>query len=196
VQLPYIRWFASPVKRGDVVVFNFPSGDTVINLPEYQSFRPYYTVMREQGSGNTAVGRANVLNDPDNYPLAIHAPDKTDNYIKRCVAVAGDMLQIKKGIVYINDTAQNFPSKSVMPYIVEFNPQVATEELLREEYDIDVNNPDQYNTYGSNSKIINIAADVVAKIKASKDGVFTSITPYLEDSAIYTPQMEKLCFRT
>jgi signal peptidase I len=81
-----------------------------------------------------------------------------------------------------------------MPYIVEFNPQVATEELLREEYDIDVNNPDQYTTYGSNSKLINIAADVVAKIKASKDGVFTSITPYLEDSAIYTPQMENYVF--
>ncbi|MEO6931893.1 MAG: DUF5684 domain-containing protein, partial [Chitinophagaceae bacterium] len=37
VTLPYIRWFASPVKRNDVVVFNFPAGDTVINTDEYQS---------------------------------------------------------------------------------------------------------------------------------------------------------------
>jgi signal peptidase I len=30
IKLPYIRWFASAPKRGDVVVFNFPAGDTVI----------------------------------------------------------------------------------------------------------------------------------------------------------------------
>src|SRR6201999_370323 len=35
VKWPYIRWFARPVERLDVVVFNFPVGDTVIDLPEY-----------------------------------------------------------------------------------------------------------------------------------------------------------------
>ncbi len=194
VQLPYIRWFQSPVKRGDVVVFNFPAGDTVINLPEYQSFRPYYTVLREQGGGNMEVGRRNVLNDPENYPLAIHAPDKTDNYIKRCVAVAGDMLEIKKGVVYINGQPQDFPSKSLMPYIVEFNRAVATEELLKEEYDIDVSNSDQIIPYGSITHVVNLTADVVDKIKASKNSPFTSITPYLEDSAIYNAQMENFVF--
>ncbi|HEY0059380.1 MAG TPA: signal peptidase I [Flavisolibacter sp.] len=194
VQLPYIRWFASPVKRGDVVVFNFPAGDTVINLPEYQSFRPYYTVIREQGSGNTDAGRRNVLGDPENYPLAIHAPDKTDNYIKRCVGVAGDMLEIRQGVVFINGKQQDFPSKSLMPYIVEFNRQVATEELLKEEYDIDVTNSEQIIPYGSNTHIINLTADVVNKIKAARNSAFSSITPYLDDSAMYNPQMENFVF--
>jgi signal peptidase I len=194
VQLPYIRWFSSPVKRGDVVVFNFPAGDTVINLPEYQSFRPYYTVLREQGGGNMAIGRKSVLADPGNYPLAVHAPDKTDNYIKRCVAVAGDMLEIKKGIVYINGTAQPFPAQSLMPYIVEFNREVATEELLKEEYDIDIANSEQIIPYGSNTHVVNLTASVVEKIKASHSKAFTSITPYLEDSASYTPQMENFVF--
>jgi signal peptidase I len=31
IHLPYTRWFASPVKRNDVVVFNFPAGDTLTN---------------------------------------------------------------------------------------------------------------------------------------------------------------------
>ena len=194
VQLPYIRWFSSPVDRGDVVVFNFPSGDTVINLPDYQSFRPYYTVLREQGSGNMDIGRKNILNDPESYPLAIHAADKTDNYIKRCVGVAGDSLQIIKGLVYINGKEQDFPAKSVMPYIVEFNPLVATEELLKEEYDIDINNSDHYVPYGSNTKIVNLTADVVKKIKASPNTVFTTFTPYLEDSSVYTAQMENFVF--
>ncbi|HEY0752064.1 MAG TPA: signal peptidase I, partial [Chitinophagaceae bacterium] len=46
IQLPYIRWFAAPVKRGDVVVFNFPAGDTVINADGFQSLRPYYDIKR------------------------------------------------------------------------------------------------------------------------------------------------------
>src|SRR6516164_7018992 len=42
VRVPYTRWFSSPVKRNDVVVFNFPAGDTVINRDEFQSAKPYY----------------------------------------------------------------------------------------------------------------------------------------------------------
>ena len=42
IKIPYRRWFSSPVKRYDVVVFNFPEGDTVINREEYQSAEPYY----------------------------------------------------------------------------------------------------------------------------------------------------------
>src|ERR1700733_2690505 len=41
-----------PIKRGDVLVFHFPEGDTVINIPDYQSMRPYYEVIRELGRGN------------------------------------------------------------------------------------------------------------------------------------------------
>ena len=51
IELPYIRWFASPVKGNDVVVFNFPAGDTVINMDNYQSQNPYYAVIRDLGQG-------------------------------------------------------------------------------------------------------------------------------------------------
>ena len=57
IQIPYTRWFASPVERGDCVVFNFPAGDTVINLPDYQSKVPYYQVCREQGLGDMDKGK-------------------------------------------------------------------------------------------------------------------------------------------
>ncbi len=96
IELPYIRWFASPVKRNDCVVFNFPEGDTVVNRPEFQSAMPYYSLVRQ-------YGRETVLNEPQFQPLAVHPVDKTDNYIKRCVAVAGDSLKIVNGIVYINN---------------------------------------------------------------------------------------------
>ena len=96
ITLPYTRWFASPVKRNDVVVFNFPAGDTVINRDEYQSAIPYYDVIRGMGQGNPDVGRKLLMENPDEYPLVIRPVDKKENYIKRCVAVAGETMQIKR----------------------------------------------------------------------------------------------------
>jgi signal peptidase I len=56
IKIPYTRWFAKPVKRNDVVVFNFPTGDTVINKPEFQSQYPYYDVARSLGNGDINAG--------------------------------------------------------------------------------------------------------------------------------------------
>ena len=96
IKLPYIRWFASPVKRNDCVVFNFPEGDTVVNRDGFQSAVPYYGLVRD-------YGRQEVLNNPAFQPLAVHPVDKSDNYIKRCIAVAGDSLKIINGILYVNN---------------------------------------------------------------------------------------------
>lgn len=192
LKIPYIRWFASPVKRGDVVVFNFPEGDTVINLPEYQSFHPYYTLMREEGGGDVNKGRQIILSDPDKYPLAIHPVDKSDNYIKRCVGIAGDTLKIVKGIVYIDNVAQNFPSKSLMPYLVETNGQLLDEEIMKEEYNVDVNNPQEYAVVGTDKYIMNLTADAAEKLK--KASLIRSFNLYVEDSAFYTAQMNNYVF--
>ena len=50
IKLPYKRLWTTPVKRNDVVVFNYPVGDTVIG--EYQSNLNYYDVLRDQYGGN------------------------------------------------------------------------------------------------------------------------------------------------
>ena len=47
IKLPYIRWFAASPKRGDVVVFNFPAGDTVIHAEGFESANPYYDIKRK-----------------------------------------------------------------------------------------------------------------------------------------------------
>src|SRR5882757_6889391 len=95
IHIPYTRWFPSPVKRNDVVVFNFPAGDTVINKEEYQSARPYYDVCRQIGNGNIDIGRNYIMQNPDEFPLIVRPVDKKENYIKRCVAIAGDTLEVK-----------------------------------------------------------------------------------------------------
>ncbi|MGZ5191849.1 MAG: signal peptidase I [Flavisolibacter sp.] len=133
IKLPYIRWFSSPVERGDVVVFNFPAGDTVINLPDFQSFKPYYDEIRKIGEGNSDLGRQIILSAPDEFPLAVHPPDKSDNYIKRCVGVAGDTLSIVNGVVHINSQRAPVPETVVMSYIVEMKDgRQADESEMRE----------------------------------------------------------------
>lgn len=137
VELPYIRWFASAPKRNDVVVFNFPAGDTVINLPDYQSKVPYYDVIRHEGRGDPAQGRISILSQPFKYPIAVHPVDKTDNYIKRCLAVAGDILEVRAGEVYVNGTKAPVPPKSEYEYIMQFKPGISpNEDMMKEEFNI------------------------------------------------------------
>lgn len=89
------------VKNDDIVVFNFPAGDTVATK---QPNPDYYEWCR-------LAGRENVLNNTvydsqgNHYDMGevVWRPvDRRDNYVKRCVAIAGDRLEIIKGQVYIN----------------------------------------------------------------------------------------------
>ncbi|GAC1420027.1 MAG: signal peptidase I [Flavisolibacter sp.] len=184
IELPYLRWFPSPVKRGDVVVFNFPEGDTIINKPEYLSFRPYYQVIRELGNGDINKGRQAVFSDPDTYPILVHAPDKTDNYIKRCIGISGDTLQIKKGQVYLNSVLQKLPGKAIMPYYV-FTSKTFDEDQLKSEYDVDEQNQDQFQQAGKNKYIMGLTTDAYEKMKAS--GFADSIIMESIDTAFFDP---------
>lgn len=80
------------VKREDIVVFHFPNGDTVLRQAPMADY--YQTVRLYNGD------REQVIRDLG--PIVVRPRDKKDNYVKRCVAVAGDTLQIKSGVVYIN----------------------------------------------------------------------------------------------
>ena len=104
IHIPYTRWFASPVKRNDAVVFNFPVNDTLINDEvNFGSRTTYYEAVRQ-------LGRERVWQDYGN--LIITRPvDKRENFIKRCVAIAGDTVQIINGVVHINGKPQDvFPN--------------------------------------------------------------------------------------
>jgi signal peptidase I len=132
IQIPYKRLPAfTAVKRNDVVVFNVPVGDTIINLPEYGSKSPYYDVLRTQFKGD----REALMNQ---FPILVHPMDKTDNYIKRCIAEAGDILQIKNAELFINGQKAYLPKASQTEYIVETNGTNFTEDFLMSSLGIDV----------------------------------------------------------
>lgn len=132
IKIPYTRWFASPVKRNDVVVFNFPAGDTVINRDEYQSQNPYYDVMTILGSGNQAAGREIIQGDPDAYPLITRPVDKRENYIKRCVGIGGDTIEVKAGVLFVNGEKAFVSPTSSTYYLVTTQNGILNEDELRE----------------------------------------------------------------
>jgi signal peptidase I len=148
IRIPYVRWFPSPIKRNDVVVFNFPAGDTVINKDEYQSLRPYYDVARNLGNGNIDLGRKLIMDDPDDYPLIIRPVDKQENYIKRCVGLPGDSIRFRDDIVYINSVRMDPPADAQLHYIAITNGQNLDPDVMRDQYNLD-NDKGDYSLIGN-----------------------------------------------
>ena len=113
IHIPYTRWIAKPVKRNDVVVFNFPVNDTLINDEEnFGSKKTYYEAIREVMRSRPGMSEEQARQEIwDQYgDIIITRPvDKRENFIKRCVAIAGDTLQIKNSVLFIDGVAVNFP---------------------------------------------------------------------------------------
>jgi signal peptidase I len=173
IKLPYMRWFASPVKRGDAVVFNFPAGDTVIHATDFESARPYYDIKRNLQSPypQLRMDAQNILGNPDDYPIVVHPADKTDNYIKRCVGIAGDTLEVRKGVVFINGKEQPLPPQSEAFYIVS-SKLVPNTDMLKDEYNVDYEKG-EYEVINANTFRMLLTAD--AKARMLQSGFASSI---------------------
>jgi len=82
------------VKRGDAVVFGFPNGDTVLKKAPVED---YHALVRANGR---------ELVESRLGPIVVRPTDKKDHYVKRCVALPGDTLTVRDGLVYINGAQQ------------------------------------------------------------------------------------------
>ena len=79
----------SSIERDDIIVFNFPEGDTMVVQYPGQN---YYSLVRQ-------YGREYILSE---FDIITHPVDKRENYIKRCIALPGDTLQITGGEIRVN----------------------------------------------------------------------------------------------
>ena len=181
VQLPYYRLPGfGKIKNNDIVVFNFPEGDTVeLN----HSAESYYALCRQYGRDKvwdpSFVDTVETENgETKTFGNVIARPvDKEDNYIKRCVAIAGDKLEVRNKVLYINDKeafrAENIQySYDVDNRASQLPPDQLVENGLPEAryYNNDIN---FFNIQLSKSKLSTlqrlVGADKIHEVRFGKD---------------------------
>jgi signal peptidase I len=181
IKLPYKRFFGEPVKRNDVVVFNYPVGDTVIK--EFQSEINYYDYLRAYESRD---GTREML-FAEREDILVRPVDKRENFIKRCVAIAGDTLKIINGILYVNNKQNPIPPASEMPYIVQLDGKsFFPDDFLKKELNIDPQDPEQRDLIAANNNPntyrITLTENQVSKLKDFPFVIKSSIKPDLNTS--------------
>lgn len=108
------------VESGDIVVFNFPAGDTVAtkleNSPEY------YELLVDQ------YGRERLHNDKQNFGEIVYRPvDRRQNFVKRAVGLPGERLKIVDDTIYINGKAQTMPANAQFNYIAALSRPISND---------------------------------------------------------------------
>lgn len=123
-QLPYKRLKGlGSVERNDIVVFNFPTGDTVASKmpnPDYYTLAHYF--------GKEALHR-----DKARFGEIIYRPvDRREAYVKRCVGMPGENFEIRNNIIYINGEAIDSPKRMQLNYFVKTTGNKLSEKTFEE----------------------------------------------------------------
>lgn len=144
------------VRLNDIVVFNYPAGDTICTELPYQT--EYYNMVYgfgqqiyAQNNGgeinlNTlnrqqqhdyfqqvyALGRQYIASNPVEFGDIDSRPtDRRENYVKRCVGLPGQTLQIKNRIVYLDGKPNKEPENVQYTYYVKLKNEIP-ESLIEE----------------------------------------------------------------
>jgi len=146
-QLEYKRFTGTGhIERNDIVVFNYPSGDTV--ALNYQN-GDYYALAKR-------VGRDVVWSDKRTYGDIVYRPvDRRENYVKRCVGLPGETIELINDIVYINDKPIVSPENMQQVYFIqtdgtEIAPKIFEELGVSEDDYLYTNSMGQKMTYSLN----------------------------------------------
>ncbi len=150
-KLPYFRLPAlEKIDRNEPVVFNWPVGDSVVLLPERS-----YDIGQWQRYG--------LSRRYGNRPIITRPFDKKDHYIKRCVGLPGDSLEVKSRQIFINGQAAQNPNHMQFAYNIQgnINPKKLDE--------LGVNLEDVIQVEDRNGKAVNyfnMDAEQVEKVRA------------------------------
>ena len=144
------------VKLNDIVVFNYPAGDTICTEQPYQT--EYYKMVYDFGQQIYernyptpvnpadlnpqqqhdyynivyAMGRNYSANNPHEYGDICSRPtDRRENYVKRCVGLPGQTLQVKNRIVYLDGKPNKEPDNVQYTYYVKLK-QYIPDDLMQE----------------------------------------------------------------
>ena len=194
----YLEWPAWDYKRvgglgevqlNDIVVFNFPAGDSVATgVPAEDLYRLSYQAGKELSqpidlSALTpeqertvydlyyAMGRKYIDENPQLYGKVITRPvDRRENYVKRCVGLPGQTLEIKDRIIYLDGKPNKEPDN------VQYRYLVYTNGVLPEEFchDLGISHEDLMAYYPEESVYnMPLTAQAKAALENRKDLVFS-----------------------
>ena len=240
----------SKVTRNDVVVFNYPSGDTAVydpRMPDGLMGHDYHKILNEEafflfqsdpqtgqkyqvvqkyfndslnkvGTPNQTLANSlandyllsqfitNISNWKKsakkmlseekiahqgqtiiNHHGLIYRPvDKRENYIKRCVAIAGDWIEIKKSILYINNKPAFVPEFQNLQYIVSNIPTISDSKMFEMGLEKERNDyyPGEANTW-----VMNLTKSQLIQLKRSNPGAKfeIKIEPQYSDTSNIKP---------
>ena len=163
------------IERGDVVVFNFPAGDTV--LLENQAIT-YYDVLRDyQKQFGPKRGREQLEAD---YTIISRPVDKRENYIKRCVALPGDSIRIENRKLFVNGQPEGKITEKQYCYTIRTSSALS-------QYAID--NLGITEIMGNGNSYISPLTDSMVEALRKMDNVI-SIEPYIVTDQAF-PHSEK-----
>ncbi len=113
------------VKRNDIVVFNFPPGDTVaLNMQGVD----FYLLSKYNSNGS-----AGVRSDKRQYGDIVYRPvDRRENYVKRCIGLPGETIELKNDSVYIDGIFLPNPRLSQQNYMIQTDGTVISPEVFNE----------------------------------------------------------------
>ena len=175
IQWDYKRVHPKPIQLNDIVVFNYPSGDTVVANPKYQA-ADFYALCYGYGQQIVAqtngflpqadslpvlqqrqlydvyyaLGRQYIQENPAEFGEVMWRPaDRRENYVKRCVGLPGQTLQIKDHIIYLDGKPNKEPDNVQYNYRVTLR-QDRPEEQLPEAlmHDLGISDDDVYGPDG------------------------------------------------
>jgi signal peptidase I len=174
----FVDWIVFPyaripgftdVERGDIVVFNYPADDIYCN---------------------------DLMGDAPGGLGPITVPSMKENYIKRCVAQAGDLFEIRNGDVYINNQLQEAPPEACFRYYVRMKPgSILTDAFLAEYGFRPVGAPNgnwgRYPDMPPNTYFLDMPASLVPTFQAfpSVDSVYRFTYPreYFDNTRLWVP---------
>ena len=214
----------SKVNRNDVVVFNYPSGDTAVYDPRmpnglmghdyhgilneeafylfqnepktrnnYELAQKFYTdslskiniqddnltqqltndfIMKQffkdlpkwKSEAKTMLSEEKIAHQNGevikHHGLVYRPVDKRENYIKRCVAIAGDWIEIKNSVLYVNDKPAFIPEFQNLQYIVSNVDVISDSKMF--DLGIEKQRNDYYNI-DNNRMVMNLTSSQLKK---------------------------------
>lgn len=208
------------VQLNDIVVFNYPAGDTVaLNQQSQDYYRMAYqtgdqllgtpaATLDAQPVPASAVltpdmgyeeqqavyrriyaaGTAYMRQQPEQFGDIVYRPtDRRENYVKRCVGLPGQTLQIKSGVVYLDGKPNRQPENVQQTYEVTFRQDIP-DDLKRE---LGITNEDLFTQRNGNVAWMPLTNQVKKELEKRTDLVASIRPSEFADGWLYPQNMAK-----